>query len=172
MLCFLMFFTVAPIFSVVTDEDIKLEQAMDYAPLYRSLQKGKSLSIKKFLIWVWQSVFQGGIISMSAIYFTESQSGLSTVAYTSLVLVEILNVYSLVNKYTWQMIVASACTFVVFITIVFEFEDVLKMEQMSLHHTWQIVLATLMTWLPIHILRLSSAWLNPPKRKRLLSVEL
>ena len=55
-------YTSLPVFSIVLDEDTGVQTALDYPPLYKTLQKGRSLSFKTFLIWVWQSIFQGGVI--------------------------------------------------------------------------------------------------------------
>jgi phospholipid-translocating ATPase len=46
-----------PVFSLMADEDVTPEVAMEYPPLYKTLQKGRSLSAKTFLIWLWMSVF-------------------------------------------------------------------------------------------------------------------
>mmetsp|Transcript_2164 Transcript_2164/g.2037 ORF Transcript_2164/g.2037 Transcript_2164/m.2037 type:complete len:150 (+) Transcript_2164:183-632(+) len=55
-------YTSLPVFSIVLDKDTGVQQALDYPPLYKTLQKGRSLSFKTFLIWVWKSIFQGGFI--------------------------------------------------------------------------------------------------------------
>lgn len=62
MLGYATIYTALPVFSIVLDEDMGVQTALDYPPLYKTLQKGRSLSFKTFLIWVWQSIFQGSII--------------------------------------------------------------------------------------------------------------
>lgn len=51
-------YTCMPVFSLVTDTDVSVEVVMKYPPLYATLQKGRSLSVKTFLIWFFKSVFQ------------------------------------------------------------------------------------------------------------------
>jgi phospholipid-translocating ATPase len=55
-------YTSLPVFSIVLDKDTGEQQALDFPPLYQTLQKGRSLSFKTFMIWVWKSIFQGGLI--------------------------------------------------------------------------------------------------------------
>lgn len=50
-------YTCLPVFSLVLDKDVNEEQAMEFPPLYKTLQKGRALSFKTFLIWSWQSIF-------------------------------------------------------------------------------------------------------------------
>ena len=51
-------YTCLPVFSLVFDTDVSVEIVMKYPPLYATLQKGRSLSVKTFLIWFFKSVFQ------------------------------------------------------------------------------------------------------------------
>lgn len=51
-------YTSMPVFSLVLDEDVDLKAVMSFPPLYKSLQKGRSLNFKTFMIWVWKSIYQ------------------------------------------------------------------------------------------------------------------
>lgn len=51
-------YTALPVFALVLDEDVDLKAVMNFPPLYKSLQKGRSLNFKTFLIWVWKSIYQ------------------------------------------------------------------------------------------------------------------
>lgn len=51
-------FTILPVFSLIFDQDIDISHALKYPPLYKTLQKGRELSVKTFLIWIWASVLQ------------------------------------------------------------------------------------------------------------------
>jgi phospholipid-translocating ATPase len=55
------FYTNMPVFALVTDVDVELKNVMKFPPLYKSLQKGRSLNFKTFLIWVWKSIYQVSI---------------------------------------------------------------------------------------------------------------
>jgi phospholipid-translocating ATPase len=51
-------YTCMPVFSLVFDQDVSVQACMKYPPLYATLQKGRSLNLKTFLIWFWMSIFQ------------------------------------------------------------------------------------------------------------------
>jgi len=50
-------YTMLPVFSLVLDYDVNEEQALEYPPLYKTLQKGRALTFKTFLIWIWFSIY-------------------------------------------------------------------------------------------------------------------
>jgi phospholipid-translocating ATPase len=47
-----------PVFSLVFDRDVNATAVMKYPPLYATLQKGRELNMKTFLVWLWMSIFQ------------------------------------------------------------------------------------------------------------------
>eukprot|EP00002_Diphylleia_rotans_P036331 TRINITY_DN7994_c0_g1_i16.p1 TRINITY_DN7994_c0_g1~~TRINITY_DN7994_c0_g1_i16.p1 ORF type:complete len:271 (+),score=35.53 TRINITY_DN7994_c0_g1_i16:472-1284(+) len=47
-------YTMAPVFSLVLDEDVEISTVFLYPELYRELQKGRALSMKTFFIWAFQ----------------------------------------------------------------------------------------------------------------------
>lgn len=51
-------YTSLPVFSLVLDEDVDRETCLKYPILYQTLQAGRSLNFKTFLIWVWKSIYQ------------------------------------------------------------------------------------------------------------------
>jgi phospholipid-translocating ATPase len=99
MLGYATLYTNFPVFSLVFDEDVPVHAVMKFPPLYKTLQKGRSLSTKTFLIWVWKSIFQGCVIMLSTlIFFHESFTNIITITFTALVITELLNVYSEVSQ--------------------------------------------------------------------------
>lgn len=50
-------YTMFPVFSLVTDEDCTLSAVLKFPILYSTLQKGRVLSTKTFLVWMWKSIF-------------------------------------------------------------------------------------------------------------------
>lgn len=108
-------FTSLPVFSLVLDEDASVEQVMQYPPLYKTLQKGRSLNFKTFCLWTWMSMFQGSVIILfSIIFFNDSYANIVTITFTSLIMIELLNVYSQIKRYNFPMILMQVCTAVVY----------------------------------------------------------
>jgi phospholipid-translocating ATPase len=50
-------YTNLPVLALILDEDVDLKAVMKFPPLYKSMQKGRSLNFKTFLIWVWISIY-------------------------------------------------------------------------------------------------------------------
>ena len=50
----------APVLSLVLDEDVSADIALMYPELYQDLMKGRSLTFKTFFIWILISIYQGG----------------------------------------------------------------------------------------------------------------
>jgi phospholipid-translocating ATPase len=66
------------------------------------LQKGRALNFKNFAGWVWQSVFQGSVIILVAVLiFKDSFANIVTITFTALILIELLNVYSQITRYSF-----------------------------------------------------------------------
>lgn len=92
------FYTFAPVFSLVVDRDVSKAAVMKYPPLYATLQKGRSLSFKTFLVWFWKSIYQAAVIMIGSIlYFNESFTNIVTITFSALIITELLNVYSSVS---------------------------------------------------------------------------
>lgn len=51
----------------------------------------------------------------TVILFKESFTNIVTITFSALILIELLNVYSVVNKPNWKMIVSSVLTFAIYI---------------------------------------------------------
>jgi len=50
-------YTGLPVLSLIVDEDLPVEAAVSFPPLYQSLQKGRLLSMKTFFIWIFVSIY-------------------------------------------------------------------------------------------------------------------
>ena len=50
-------FTMLPVFCLIFDEDVSRAKALEFAELYRSLLKGRELTWKTFMLWLWKSIY-------------------------------------------------------------------------------------------------------------------
>jgi len=74
------------------------------------------LNLKTFLIWFWMSLFQGCVIMLGTImFFNEPFTNIVTITFSSLIITELLNVYSSVHRLNWKMVVASVITLFLYI---------------------------------------------------------
>lgn len=109
-------YTSMPVFSLVFDKDVSVEACMKYPPLYATLQKGRELSAKTFLIWIFMSIFQGCTIFLGTIlFFQEPFTNIVTITFSALIVIELLNVYSSVVHLSWKMVIASILTLFTYI---------------------------------------------------------
>jgi phospholipid-translocating ATPase len=170
MLGYATIYTSLPVFSIVLDEDTGVQTALDYPPLYKTLQKGRSLSFKTFLIWVWQSIFQGGLIMFTCItFFNDSFANIVTITFSALIIVELLNVYSVVNKFNWKMLLASLATLILYVISIYSFRTYFDTSYINYEFLWKIVALTVASWLPLHITKVIVECIDPPEQKKILS---
>lgn len=150
-------FTMFPVFSLILDEDVTEHAADTYPELYKDLQKGRSLNLKTFLIWVFKSIYQGTMIMVFSVYvlwddeyFTTLH--LSAISFTSLILTELLMVAFEVHHWHWMMIVAEMCSLLFYIASIIILQDTFDH---SLIFQWgflgRVIAVTLVSCLPVTI---------------------
>lgn len=104
-------YTSLPVFSLVLDEDVDRETCLKYPILYQTLQAGRSLNFKTFLIWVWKSIYQAAIIMfLAVILFNDSFVIIVSITFTTLIVIEFLNVLqevTVIRKYMAFSIIVS-----------------------------------------------------------------
>lgn len=87
-----------------------------YPELYKELTSGRSLSYRTFFVWVFVSIYQGGIIQgLSQILTEVDGSKMRAVSYTVLVLNELLMVAIEITTWHPVMIISIIGTFVAYI---------------------------------------------------------
>ncbi|RDW89119.1 phospholipid-transporting ATPase-1 [Coleophoma cylindrospora] len=83
-------YTMAPVFSLVLDKDVDENLANLYPELYKELTSGSSLSYRTFFVWVFVSIYQGGMIQGLSQILTEVDGPkMVAVSFTVLVLNEL-----------------------------------------------------------------------------------
>lgn len=150
-------FTMFPVFSLILDEDVTEHAADTYPELYKDLQKGRSLNLKTFLIWVFKSIYQGTMIMVFSVYvlwddeyFTTLH--LSAISFTSLILTELLMVAFEVHRWHWMMMTAEGCSVLFYVASIFILQDTFDH---SLIFQWgflgRVIAVTLVSCVPVTI---------------------
>uniref|UniRef100_A0A667Y7B0 Phospholipid-transporting ATPase n=1 Tax=Myripristis murdjan TaxID=586833 RepID=A0A667Y7B0_9TELE len=164
-------YTMFPVFSLVLDKDVKSEVAMLYPELYKDLLKGRPLSFKTFLIWVLISIYQGSIIMYGALLLFESEFvHIVAISFTSLILTELLMVALTIQTWHWLMIVAellSLACYIASLVFLHEFIDVYFITTVSF--LWKVTVITLVSCLPLYILKYLRRRFSPPNYSKLTS---
>ena len=149
-------FTMLPVFAIVLDEDSAVHTVLKFPELYKNLQKGRLLGFTSFLVWIWQSVYQGAVIMLLVIYLFPDNSFTNIVAITfsALILTELLNILTETEKFHWAMMLAELVSLVMYVCSIFAMQQYFDIEYIvSLTFLWRVVVITLASWGPLHVIR-------------------
>lgn len=115
-----------------------------YPELYKELTSGRSLSYRTFFVWVFVSIYQGGIIQGLSQILTEVDGPrMVAVSYTVLVLNELLMVAMEITTWHPVMVLSIVGTFVVFAGSVPFLGDYFDLAFVI---TWYVFLCPLAFW--------------------------
>ncbi|XP_042882085.1 probable phospholipid-transporting ATPase IIB [Penaeus japonicus] len=161
-------YTNFPVFSLVLDRDVSPNIALTYPELYKDLTKGRSLSYKTFFIWVLISIYQGGVLMYGAmLLFEDELIHVVSISFTSLILTELLMVGLTVRTWHPLMIVAH------FLSLGFYALSIIFMHYFdwnfikSKDFFWKVVVITLVSCLPLYILKFLRRRFTPPTYSKL-----
>ncbi|KAH9577472.1 P-type ATPase [Trypanosoma melophagium] len=162
-------FTMAPVFALVLDEDIKEEDVSEFPQHYKELSKSRSMNTRSFLQWAWISVFQGGVMmGLSLHLFYGEMFHIITIAYTSLLLTELVIVASTVHvRILWSqrrnhlyLFIAAECFSLAsyFFAVLLLPETIDKDFFFSWSCWWRVSVISLAIVCPIYFLRILSTY--------------
>ena len=109
-------FTSLPIISILLDQDVDKRNVINFPNLYKILLKGREINLKNFLWWLFKAIIQASIIMFGSFFMFPDKIFLKivTCSFTALVYLEILNIYTEINKLHWFMIISLLGTCVVY----------------------------------------------------------
>ena len=114
------YYTMAPVFSLVLDEDVSDDIAFTYPELYHELQKGRAMSYKTFFIWLFTSIWQGGVIMLlSLVLFEDNLINIVAITFSALILTELSNVAFEIRTWNKWMIISEFMTVVIYFGSIF-----------------------------------------------------
>ncbi|KAG0717199.1 putative phospholipid-transporting ATPase IIB [Chionoecetes opilio] len=162
-------YTNFPVFSLVLDHDVSPTIALTYPELYKDLTKGRSLSYKTFFVWVLISVYQGvrGAHVWRDAAFRGRVDPRVSISFTSLILTELLMVGLTVRSWHPLMVVAQ------FLSLAFYALSVIFMHYFdwefikSKDFFWKVLVITLVSSLPLYILKFLRRKFTPPTYSKL-----
>ncbi|KAM9224395.1 putative phospholipid-transporting ATPase IIB isoform 4-T4 [Dugong dugon] len=175
-------YTMFPVFSLVLDQDVKPETALLYPELYKDLTKGRSLSFKTFLIWVLISIYQGGILMYGALVLFESEFvHVVAISFTALILTELLMVALTIRTWHWLMVVAEFLSLGCYLASLAFLNEYFGIGRVSfgafldvafittVTFLWKVSAITVVSCLPLYILKYLKRKLSPPSYSKLTS---
>jgi phospholipid-translocating ATPase len=160
-------YTSMPVFSLVLDQDVDLEAVMKFPPLYKSLQKGRSLNFKTFLIWVWISIYQGSVIMLfSIIFFNDSFVNIVSITFTALIFIELLNVFTQVQKLKSKIMLSALFTIIIYLASILFFRNYFDLSAFTLQFIIKVIIITAICWLPVHLLKRIIEKISPSEESK------
>jgi phospholipid-translocating ATPase len=162
-------YTNFPVFSLVLDKDVSSDIAMTYPELYKELTKGRSLNYKTFFMWVLISTYQGGVIMFGAfLLFEDDFIHIVSIAFTALILTELLMVALTVRTWHYVMIVCELLSFILYVASLFLFQSYFDVNfLLSWDFLWKVLVATSISCIPLLILKYIRRRFAPPSYTKL-----
>jgi phospholipid-translocating ATPase len=163
-------YTMAPVFSLVLDEDVSSDIALMYPELYRDLMKGRSLSLKTFFLWVLISLYQGGVIMLLGFLLFEGQFvHVVAITFTSLILNELLLVALTIRSWHGLMLLAELLSVLVYILSLLVLKDYFDgYFLLSVEFVWKTLLILCISCLPLFLGKFLRHFCAPPSYAKLL----
>mmetsp|Transcript_53661 Transcript_53661/g.61604 ORF Transcript_53661/g.61604 Transcript_53661/m.61604 type:complete len:400 (+) Transcript_53661:2-1201(+) len=170
MLGFATIYTMFPVFIMVFDEDVDLEVALYYPPLYKTLQKGRELNQKTFFGWVWQSLYQGGTIMLLAVtLFEEPFLQIQTITFTALVISEYLNILTEVHRITKALLISTILSFISYIGSCILLPNFISVSSFKdMNFVGNILFLTFVSWAPMFVFRKIKEKIYPSDHERIM----
>lgn len=154
MLGYATIYTSLPVFTLVFDTDTDKENVLNFPPLYKTLQKGRLLTFKTFLIWTSKSLYQGSVILMFSVqFFNDSFVNIVTITFSALIIIELLNVYTEINKFDKKMFLVLFLTGVIYFISIILFRHYFNTAYIDFTFIVKVMLIVAIAWLPLHLIK-------------------
>lgn len=132
MLGYATIFTSLPIFALIYVEDVPKFQAQEYPILYKQLQNGREISLKRFLMWTWKSIYQASVIMLCSLrFFDSSFQEIVTITFTSLIIIEMINVLFEIRNYHIAIVASLVCSFIIYMICLFGLRELFLLSEIS-----------------------------------------
>ncbi|KAI9306313.1 protein transporter [Cunninghamella echinulata] len=163
-------YTMAPVFSLVLDQDVNEDIALLYPELYKDLTKGRSLSYRTFFTWLLISVYQGGaIMVLSILLFEDEFIHIVSISFTALILNELLMVALEINTWHKIMILAEIITILIYIASMWLLPTYFDMSFiLTGRFVWKVAVITAVSSLPLYIVKFIKRKYAPPSYTKLI----
>ncbi|KAL0084178.1 phospholipid-translocating P-type ATPase [Phycomyces blakesleeanus] len=163
-------YTMAPVFSLVLDQDVNEEIALMYPELYKDLTKGRSLSYRTFFTWLLISVYQGGaIMVLSIILFEDEFIHIVSISFTALIFNELLMVALQISTWHKIMLLSEITTMLIYIGSMWLLPTYFDMSFiLTERFVWKVAVITAVSSLPLYIVKIIRRRFAPPSYTKLI----
>ncbi|KAL4071618.1 hypothetical protein V8B97DRAFT_2042850, partial [Scleroderma yunnanense] len=163
-------YTMAPVFSLVLDQDVNEDLALIYPELYKELTKGRSLSYKTFFQWLMISLYQGAaIMIMSLVLFENEFLNIVAISFTALVLNELIMVGLEITTWHIYMVIAEVVTLFLYVISIAFLPEYFDLEfVVSTRFAWKVAVIVAVSALPLYVIKAIRRRIAPAAYSKLL----
>ncbi|KAJ1985409.1 putative aminophospholipid-translocase [Dimargaris verticillata] len=163
-------YTMAPVFSLVLDQDVSADTAMFYPELYKELTKGRALSFKTFFWWLLISVYQGGSIMMLAIWLFDTEFiHIVSISFTALIFNELLMVAFEIKTWHRYMIYSEIGSLLIYLgSIYFLKSDFDLAFMLTWAFVWKLGVIVLASTFSLYVVKVIKRIYAPPSYTKLM----
>mmetsp|Transcript_17647 Transcript_17647/g.17620 ORF Transcript_17647/g.17620 Transcript_17647/m.17620 type:complete len:814 (-) Transcript_17647:47-2488(-) len=169
MLGYTTIYTMLPVFSLVLDEDADIHSIMRYPVLYESLQTRKLMRFTSFCVCIFKSFYQGSvIIIMTLVLFPDNSFfNIVVITFSALILTELLNIMTEIDKFHWAMGVSEVVTLILYTSSMLALKSYFDLYYLfSGEFVWKVVIITLISWAPLHLASFLMEKISPADHKK------
>lgn len=128
---------------------------MSYPILYVITKSGRHLNLLAFALVFWKSIFQAAVIFIASVgAFGSVFNHVITVSYSSVVLVELLNLLLLLRTYDCMLILTFLVSSSFYIFSFLAFRRRLGLQKMTLQLLYKIGVISFLCWGPFKLMEM------------------
>jgi len=146
---------------------------MKFPTLYKQLQRGRELSIKRFFWIFWKSLFQASVIMLGSLFlFETSFLKIATITFTCLIFAELLNVYTEIKTFHKVMVISLVFTLISYILSLIFLKEILDFSYLTAENVFKIILVTFTSWIPFYLTHKIKRCIYPEVYEKLNNIQI
>ncbi|GIQ88494.1 P-type ATPase, subfamily IV, partial [Kipferlia bialata] len=164
-------YTALPVLALVLDEDVTRQQALAFPQLYRNLAKGRQMTLKTFFTWCAISTWEGGCIILMTMSVMDSNFfNIVGVAFSVLIVVELLTLGFYVHSWRPMMVVAEVASLLLYFGSILCMRSYFDMTYiLSASFYLNVLYIALVAALPVCVTKLVFQCVRPNQAQKLKS---
>ena len=104
----------------------------------------------------------------TVIWFNESFTNIVTITFSALIITELLNVYSSVNKLNWKMFLSSVLTLILYILSIALLRSYFDTSYITWEFALKVLGITAASWLPLHLVKVIIKKCDPTEQEKIM----
>lgn len=102
----------------------------------------------------------------SITFFNDSFVNIVSITFTALIFIEILNVFTEVNRVKFKMIMSVVATIVIYIMSISFFRNYFDVSAFTMDFLLKVIVITAICWLPLHLLKKIVEKISPSEESK------